>query len=59
MNLTAVMLAERQYAAARVAMKLENPESLMGNVPFACGITNMLSRGSCVPIIGSFDLDAV
>ena len=28
---------------------------LIGGAPFACGITKMLSAGSCVPIIGSFD----
>ena len=37
-------------------MKLENPVILIGGAPFACGITKMLSAGSCVPIIGSFDL---
>src|SRR6202011_1796359 len=56
MNLIAVMLGKKQYAAAFVLTKLENPVILIGDVPCACGITKMLSAGSCVPIIGSFDL---
>ena len=56
MNLTAVILGKKQYAAARVATKLEKPVILIGASPSPCGITKMLSAGSCVPIIGSFDL---
>jgi len=37
-------------------MKLENPVILIGGTPLACGITKMLSAGSCMPIMGSFDL---
>src|SRR6202011_3054639 len=55
-NLIAVTLGKKQYAAARVVTKLENPVSLIGAAPVACGITKMLSAVSCVPIIGSFDL---
>src|SRR5712664_1378094 len=55
-NLIAVMLGRKQYAAARVVTKLEKPVIFIGDAPFACGITKMLSAGSCVPIIGSFDL---
>ena len=36
-------------------MKLEKPVILIGRAPFACGITKMLSEGSWVPIMGSFD----
>jgi hypothetical protein len=50
------MLGRKQYAAARVATKLENPVTLIGAPPLAWGITKMLSAGSCVPIIGSLDL---
>src|SRR5271169_6827479 len=56
MNLMAVMLGKKQYAAALVVTKVENPVTLIGGAPFACGITKMLSAGSWVPIIGSFDL---
>jgi hypothetical protein len=56
MNLIAVILGRKQYAAARVATKLENPVTLIGGPPLAWGITKMLSAGFCVPIIGSFDL---
>ena len=53
MNLIAVMLGRKQYAAARVATKLENPVTWIGAPPLLRGITKMLSAGSCVPIIGS------
>src|SRR5204862_6510318 len=56
MNLIAVTLGKKQYAAARVVTKLENPATLIEAPPLPCGITKMLSAGSCVPIIGSFDL---
>ena len=56
MNLIAVMLGKKQYAAALVVVKLENPVSLIGGAPFAWGMTKMLSAGSWVPIIGSFAL---
>src|SRR5260370_40277201 len=56
MNLMAVMLGRKQYAAALVFKNVEKPVTLIGGAPFACGITKMLSAGSCVPIIGSFDL---
>jgi hypothetical protein len=56
MNLIAVTLGRKQYAAARVAIKLGNPVIFIGGAPLACGITKILSDGSCDPIIGSFDL---
>ena len=56
MNLIAVLLGRKQYAAAFVVTKLDKPVSLIGGPPFACGITKMLCTGSCVPIIGSRDL---
>ena len=36
--------------------KLERPMILIGGAPPACGITKMLSAGSCVPMSGSFAL---
>src|SRR5882724_4873187 len=56
MNLIARILGRKQYAAARVATKLENPVILTGAAASPLGMTKMLSAGSCVPIIGSFDL---
>ena len=56
MNLIAVILGKKQYAAALVVVKLENPVSLIGGSPFDSGITKMLSFGSWVPIMGSFAL---
>ena len=56
MNLTAVMLGKKQYAVAFVLRKLENPVISIGGAPFGWGITKILSAGSCVPTIGSFDL---
>ena len=46
MNLMAVMLGRKVYAAALVVMKLENPVTSIGGSPFACGITKRLSPGS-------------
>src|SRR5947199_3381999 len=55
-NLIAVMLGRKQYAAAFVVIKVENPVTLIGDAPLGCGITKILSLGSRVPIIGSLDL---
>src|SRR5277367_2621172 len=56
MNLIAVTLGKKQYAAALVEIKVESPVTLMAGVPSACGMTKMLSSGFWVAIIGSFDL---
>ena len=49
MNLMAVMLGKKQYAAALVVVKLENPVSLIGGAPFVWGMTKMLSFGVLSP----------
>src|SRR5271154_4236099 len=46
MKLTALMLGRKQYADAFVLTKLENPDTLIGEAPLACGITKILSEGS-------------
>ena len=55
MNLMAVMLGKKVYTTALVVTKLESPVTSIGGSPFPCGMTNMLSSGSWVPISGSFD----
>ena len=42
----AVILGKKQYAAAFVVVKLENPVIVIGGVPFVWGMTKMLSFGS-------------
>jgi hypothetical protein len=56
MNLMAVMLGRKQYAAAFVFTKVVSPVTLIGGAPLGCGITKMLSAGFWVPIMGSLDL---
>jgi hypothetical protein len=46
MNLIAVTLGKKQYAAAFVDVKLESPVMAIGGAPFAGGIAKMLSVGS-------------